>query len=152
DDAFANEAGADRPMEKQIERLRAGSMRKQVETVVVLVAIGTGSCAGLDGRTGVDELAEPVTLSVPLTNTIGRVVSTGNGAARRFFSYDARGRSTYEQHVLDGKSYVYSNAYGFPCAPSACTGATVAANGPVVVSETFPDNEVVRYTFDAGGA
>jgi RHS repeat-associated protein len=124
--------------------------------VVALIACGATSCTDLGGGEGA-ETSEAVTLSIGLTNQLGRVTSSGNGLSRTFYSYDARRRTVATQHVLDGTSYVYTTAYGFPCATDACTGVSAPmANGSVAISETFPDtspdNEVVRYTFDAGGA
>jgi RHS repeat-associated protein len=119
--------------------------------MLTLLAYGAASCAGPVGNEE-GQAGEAVTLSITQTNLVGRVVSSGNGRARTFHSYDTRRRSVATQHVLDGVSYVYKTAYGFPCASDACTGVTAATNGSVAISQTFPDNEVVRYTFDSGGA
>jgi RHS repeat-associated protein len=130
-------------------------VRKTVHIIAILV------CGASCGRKGA-EVGELVAAAVPCcsgsapsfsqSNLVGRVVSTGDGRARRFESYDGHGRSVSTKHVLDGLSYQYDTAYGFPCASDACTNAVGAGDGPVVVSQTFPDSEVVRYTYDAGGA
>jgi RHS repeat-associated protein len=109
------------------------------------------SCVGGGGPPQLAETSEAVTLAITLSNGVGRLVSSGNGLARTFHSYDARGRSVATERVLDGTSYVYRTTYGFPCASDACTGVAAAGNGSVAITQAFPDNEVVRYTFDAGG-
>jgi RHS repeat-associated protein len=114
------------------------------------IALTAAGCVGTEG--GVGEGGGPNAIAISITNVVGRVVAKGNGGALEFRGYDARGRNIAAQHVLDGKSYVYSVGYGFPCASDACTGTASAVNGSVAISETFPDGEVVRYSFDAGGA
>jgi RHS repeat-associated protein len=120
---------------------------------VGLLAIASLFAFGCGGQIApsLDGTSEAVTLAISPTNTIGRVVSNGNGAARAFHSYDARGRELATQHVLDGASYTYMFTYGFPCSSDACTAITTATNGSTIVSQRFPDNEAVAYTFDAGG-
>jgi RHS repeat-associated protein len=115
-------------------------------------ALCATSCAGMAGDGEGDQIGEAVSLAFVPANTVGRAVARGNGLKHAFHSYDLRGRDVAAQHVLDGKSYVYATAYGFPCAADACTGSAAAPNGTAPISETFPDSEVVRYTFDTGGA
>ena len=123
---------------------------------VLIGALAAAGCGDARGRDGSGEqtaqLAEAVSLNITLANEVGRLVSGGNGLARRYYAYDVRGRATAVEHVLDNTPYVFSSTYGFQCSSSACTATTTAANGPVVVASTFPDSETVTYTFDAGGA
>lgn len=81
------------------------------------------------------------------SNQIGRLSSLGNGSMRISYAYDALGRSTGTVHKLDGTNYVYLNTYGYPQNPSTTSGP-----GTVVITQTFPDNEQVTYTYDASGA
>jgi RHS repeat-associated protein len=118
--------------------------------LVALTAIGCGDSHGSGEATA--QTAAAVSLSITLANEVGRLVSGGNGLARRYFAYDARGRATAVEHVLDNTPYVFTSTYGFQCSSNACTTTTTAANGPAVVASTFPDSETVTYTFDAGGA
>jgi RHS repeat-associated protein len=117
--------------------------------LVALAAIGCGDSHDSGERTG--QTAAAVSLGITLANEVGRLVSSGNGLARRYYAYDLRGRATTVEHVLDNTPYVFTSTYGFQCSSSACTATTTAANGPVVVASTFPDNETVTHTFDAGG-
>jgi RHS repeat-associated protein len=119
--------------------------------IIVLLAFGAQSCGGVVGDEAGDS-ESAVSLGISATNLVGRLVSSGNGPARSFYGYDARGRTIAAQHLRDGHSFVYATGYGFPCGSSSCAAPTAAANGSVVISETFPDKEVVRYTFDVGGA
>src|ERR1700690_3441930 len=80
---------------------------------------------------------------VAFTNAVGHLVSGGNGLTRGTSTYDALGRSTTAQYVLDDVSYMYQTPYGFPCATDACTATKAAVNGPVAVSMMFPDGERV---------
>jgi RHS repeat-associated protein len=114
----------------------------------LLIAVLLLSCtAGGNPTDDVAQTAAAVSLSITLSNEIGRAVSTGNGLARRFVAYDARGRDIAAQHVLDNTSYVYTTAYGYPQSAISVTGP-----GTVVSSMTYPDGESVAYTYDAGGA
>jgi RHS repeat-associated protein len=108
------------------------------------------SCSG-PSEEATDQNKAAVSLSITLTNEVGRLTSTGTGLRRTFYAYDARGRTTATQHAMAGASYVFTSTYGFPCAASGCSATVTAPNGPVVVSSTFPDNEKVTYTFDEGG-
>jgi RHS repeat-associated protein len=123
---------------------------------VLMWGLLSAGCGGSPGQGSSGEhtavAGEAVSLSITLANEVGRLVSSGNGQARQFYAYDIRGRATAVEHVVDSTPYVFSSTYGFQCSSSACTTTTTAANGPVVVASTFPDNETVTYTFDAGGA
>jgi hypothetical protein len=68
----------------------------------------------------------------------GRITSSGSGGMRVFHGYDARGRTVGTQHALDDKSYTFGTTYGD-------AAGTVRASGAVVVSQRFPDNELVHY-------
>jgi RHS repeat-associated protein len=130
-------------------------MMKTVQVIAVLTCGATG-CGSRGAQLGeiVSAAVGAGSGSAPAfsqTNLVGRMASTGNGLARTYHCYDARGRSVATEHVLDDASYFYYTSYGFPCASDACTGVAGANNGSVVISQTFPDLEVVRYTFDAGG-
>jgi RHS repeat-associated protein len=89
-------------------------------------------------------------------NQIGRVTSTGRGAFRSYRQYDARGRQVGRQEVLDGASYVFASAYGYPstalglCPQNRC-GPTGTLGSSMTFS-TFSDGETVAYTYDNGGA
>jgi YD repeat-containing protein len=91
-------------------------------------------------------------LTISLANEVGRLVTSGSGLRRTFQSYDLRGRVTAAEHVLAGATFTFGTTYGFPCATEACTSASPAASGSVVVSRTFPDGEIVHYTYDVSGA
>jgi YD repeat-containing protein len=78
-------------------------------------------------------------------NQIGHVTHEGNGMYRVFHEYDALGRSTKSQHVMDDWSHIYSEAYGYP-------QGSVSGPGSKLMAATFPDLETVSYTYDAGGA
>ena len=130
---------------------------RSLPVVAVAGLLLAPSCqSGSSDSDAVGTTAEAVSLggSWPgFGNEIGHVVSRGNGLARSFQTYDALGRQTASMHVLDGNSYLFGTTYGFPCANDACNnGTTTASNGPVVVASTFPDNELVTYTFDEGNA
>jgi YD repeat-containing protein len=116
----------------------------------ILCALSCSSHDGVDKSAA--QTTAAVSLQITLSNEVGRLTSTGNGLRRTYYAYDARGRATATQHVLDGASYVFTSTYGFPCTTSGCSATATAPNGPVVVSSTFPDGESVTYTFDAGGA
>jgi RHS repeat-associated protein len=79
-------------------------------------------------------------------NQKGRLTSVGNGSMRISYAYDALGRSTGTIHKLDGSNYIFRTAYGYPQNPGT------PGLGTVPVSETFPDSEVVAYSYDASGA
>jgi RHS repeat-associated protein len=121
----------------------------QLFAAFVFASVGCGG--QVDPNAG-DGDSAAVTLAISLTNQIGRVTAHGNGAAHAFYGYDVRSREVATQHILNGSSYSYAMTYGFPCSSAACTATTAATNGPALVSVKFPDNEVVAYTFDAGGA
>jgi RHS repeat-associated protein len=125
-------------------------MSKTSSSIFLLGALGVG-CGGQvgPGAEGDDQAA--VTLSITLANQVGRISATGNGAGHVFRTYDTEGRETAAQYILNGGSYTHKRTYGFPCSTAACTGTVAAADGSTVISETFPDNEVVTYTFDSGG-
>jgi RHS repeat-associated protein len=89
---------------------------------IALFGLFATSCAGMAGDGDGDQIGEAVSLAFAPANTVGRAVASGNGLMHVFKSYDLRGRDIAAQHVLDGKSSVYSTAYGFPCASDACTG------------------------------
>src|SRR4051794_12334145 len=95
--------------------------------ILGVLALGAMSCAG--SGDDIAETTDAVSPSISATNTIGRVLASGNGLAHTFHSYDARGRTIATQHVLDGSSYVHSSTYGFPCASDACTATVAATNG-----------------------
>src|SRR5262249_28529049 len=126
-------------------------------SVVLLFGVGASSCrSGSDAETGrlgeaQQDVGEAATYNIVsadgigTTNQIGRVTESGSGQFRTFHAYDALGRDTKIQLVTDGWSYVYSTTYGYP-------NGSVSGLGTVIASSTFPDSEVVRYTYDAGGA
>jgi RHS repeat-associated protein len=119
--------------------------------LALLLTFGT-SCGGLSGeavRTRGYAVGQPASAVLVNTssNAVGRLSESGNGLARTFHQYDVRGRSTSVQRVMDDWSYVYASTYGYP-------QNVVAAAGPgsVITASTFPDQEVVKYTFDTGDA
>jgi RHS repeat-associated protein len=114
---------------------------------LVLLAPLLGCTAGGGLTEDTVQTSAEVSLSITVANAIGRVVSDGNGLTRSYHSYDDLDREAASQHVLDGSSYVYSTAFGYPQ-----DAITVSGLGSVVTSVTFPDSEVVAYTYDAGGA
>jgi RHS repeat-associated protein len=113
----------------------------------VLLLLLAGGCGGSGGNTASNGYAIGQPANAVLVNTsanaIGRASESGNGLSRTFTQYDVRGRPTALQHVMDNWSYVYSNTYGYP-------QAAVSGPGTVITAATFPDNEVVSYTYDAG--
>src|ERR1700729_2300808 len=94
--------------------------------LVALAAIGCGGDLSGSGEHTAHSAAA-VSLSITLANEVGRLVSGGNGLARRYYAYDARGRATAVLHVLDNTPYVFQSTYGFPCSSNACTATTTAA-------------------------
>jgi len=78
-------------------------------------------------------------------NQIGRLTSSGNGQRRTAYEYDALGRTTRSVHNFEGQSKAFTTTYGYSQSPN------LAGLGNVPVSQTFPDNERVDYTYDAGG-
>jgi RHS repeat-associated protein len=85
--------------------------------------------------------------STTLPNQIGRLTSWGNGQRRTAYEYDELGRTTRTVHNFDGQSKPFTTAYGLPQHQVGATGL-----GTVPATETFPDNERIDYTYDAGGA
>lgn len=83
----------------------------------------------------------------PLPNQKGRLTSTGNGQKRTTYEYDALGRTIRTVHNFDGQSQPFTTAYGYPQNQVAVTGL-----GTVPLSQTFPDNEKVDYTYDTSDA
>ncbi len=79
-------------------------------------------------------------------NAIGRLTSTGDGRARRFFEYDPLGRAARTEHRLDGGVYLYATTFGYP------QGSGTAGPGTVARTQTFPDGELTAYGYDASGA
>ena len=71
----------------------------------------------------------------------------GNGQRRTFYEYDALGRVTRTVHNFEGQSKSFTSAYGLPQSQVLPTGF-----GTVPVAQTFPDGELVTYTYDASGA
>jgi RHS repeat-associated protein len=126
--------------------------RSEALCIAALAGLFAASCGGQVDPNAEGGDSAAVTLSISLTNQIGRVTAHGNGAAHAFHSYDGRGRELGTQHILNNASYTYTMTYGFPCSAAACTATTTATNGPDLVSVKFPDSEVVAYTFDASGA
>jgi RHS repeat-associated protein len=108
------------------------------------------SLARSDGKSE-DKSTGSLTLSPnpppPLPNQKGRLTSMGNGQKRTAYEYDALGRSTRTVHNFDGQVLALTTAYGYPQNQISVTGL-----GTVPSSQTFPDNERVDYTYDAGGA
>jgi RHS repeat-associated protein len=118
----------------------------------LLVTLAATSCGGGSPTSGepTGQSEQAVSLGIVLAYEVGRVVSDGNGLARTYNTYDARGRATGVEHVLDNAAYIFRSTYGFPCSGNACTAPSAATNGSVVVQTTFPDGEQLTYTFDAG--
>jgi RHS repeat-associated protein len=119
----------------------------QVWQVRLILVLMTGACSTTPNATSgrgyaIGQPANAILVNVS-GHSIGRASEAGNGQVRTFSQYDARGRSSAVQHVMDDWSYVYSNTYGYP------QGA-VSGPGTVVTATTFPDSETVSYTFDAG--
>lgn len=100
--------------------------------------------------------ASPVTaqpgctpLAVPLDTAsfqAGRLTSMGNGRARLSYQYDQLGREARVAYALEGTTWVFTDAYGYPQNPGSTSGP-----GTVLRSATFPDGEVASYTYDAAG-
>src|SRR5215210_853598 len=80
------------------------------------------------------------------TDQTGRLTSVGTSQSRTFNEYDAAGRVTASQHVLQGHASVFRSQFGYPQSPASTVGL-----GTAIVSQTFPDGETVTYTYDAGG-
>lgn len=127
-----------------------------------LAAVGAGlslaspSCGG-EPHSPATATASPAALLINTTaNQIGRLTSAGTGAMRVYTQYDALGRATATQYVMDQTSYVFKNVFGYPqtalglCTSNAC--GPLGAPGRVKVSSTFPDGERLDYTFDLGDA
>jgi RHS repeat-associated protein len=80
------------------------------------------------------------------TFPIGRLTRMGNGLYRSINQYDALGRTTAVQHVMENVSYVYETTFGYanraPMPPEL---------GNVVATMTFPDGETVAYGYDVAG-
>jgi YD repeat-containing protein len=115
-----------------------------------LLAVASIHCSG-HGSEAATRNQAAVSLQITLANEVGRLVSSGNGLRRTYYTYDAQGRTTATAHVMDGSSYVFSSTYGFPCSGNDCTAAAPDPSGSVVVASTFPDGERVTYSFDTGG-
>ncbi|MBS2018707.1 MAG: RHS repeat-associated core domain-containing protein [Deltaproteobacteria bacterium] len=84
---------------------------------------------------------------------VGMLTSMGNGARRSSFTYDALGRRTSVDDVVEGKHFVTTTTYGYPVTsrrgmPSRVNGSGLGSH---VVSEEHPDGEVVRYERDLAG-
>ncbi|HSS20410.1 MAG TPA: LamG-like jellyroll fold domain-containing protein [Pyrinomonadaceae bacterium] len=79
-------------------------------------------------------------------NQIGRLSSVSNGSMSISYAYDPLGRSTGSVYRLDGIDHVYVNSYGYS------QNSAMSGPGDVMTSQTFPDKEVVAYTYDLSGA
>src|SRR5215813_3439627 len=92
---------------------------RELRTLAVAVFAGMASTSCQSRPEGLGELASRTeaitTIVINVTaNQIGRQTWMGNGLMRTFNQYDALGRATAAQHVLDAVSYVYQSAYGYP--------------------------------------
>ena len=143
----ARQARHRQPRRRILLRRREGmAMVGLVTAAAYFMAACVDPSLGSDRRIPVAEEHEDISVNVS-ANQLGRVTSSGNGDSRTFHEYDALGREVHIQHVMDGASYLSGKTYGYPQNPTTTTGP-----GSVVTSTTFPDGEVVRYTYDAGGA
>ncbi|HYC61124.1 MAG TPA: RHS repeat-associated core domain-containing protein [Thermoanaerobaculia bacterium] len=79
------------------------------------------------------------------TDQIGRLTSSGTAQSRIFQEYDAAGRVLASQYTMNGHSSVFRAQFGYP------QSTTATGPGTVVISETFPDGEIVNYAYDAVG-
>jgi YD repeat-containing protein len=115
-----------------------------------LCALACSSTGGDQAGVGIAKsaLGSPATQNIVAqygaANQIGQLTHAGNGMYRTFNVYDAQGRATHTQHVMDDWSYTYATTYGYP------QGQGVSGAGTVVTHQTFPDGEHVDYTYDAG--
>src|SRR5438552_10837459 len=73
---------------------------------------------------------------------VGRLTSTGSADMRTRFQYDPLGREAAAEHDLENSAYVFLTTYGY-------AQGNPAGPGSVVVAQTFPDGEEVRYGYDA---
>jgi RHS repeat-associated protein len=80
------------------------------------------------------------------TNQIGRLTRMGNGLYRSLNQYDALGRDTAVQHVMENVSYVYETTFGYANRPP-----NPPELGNLVATTTFPDGEIVDYSYDVAG-
>lgn len=92
-------------------------------------------------------VVNPNPLPPPLLNQKGRLTSMGNGQRRTAYEYDELGRPTRTVHNFESQSEPFTTTYALPQSQVSPTGL-----GTVPSSQTFPDNEKVDYTYDAGGA
>lgn len=107
-----------------------------------LASLGVGS-TGCSGCSHPEEKSEGAVAGANAA-VIGSLTSTGNGAARTYFGYDALGRTRRVEHVLDGKRFVHTTTYGYP-------DARAVGLGSHVTEETYADGERVRYVLDRAG-
>jgi RHS repeat-associated protein len=80
---------------------------------------------------------------------IGKLTSSGNGLARRYYEYDALGRPTVETATLDGQTFKRWLTYGYP--KGGAWDMPEGSLGTHVASETFSDGETLHYEYDLQG-
>ena len=117
----------------------------------MLVLLALAACVGLavvwftTEPSSVAMAQEPPEPQVSTANQIGRLTSSGNGSRRTAYEYDNLGRTTRTVHSFDGQIKEFTATYGYP-------QGSIAGPGSVVISQTFPDNERIDYTYDKSGA
>src|SRR5262249_40658874 len=122
------------------EPLLGGAQVRQLRHVGIAGAAFLAMTCSSATRPGVGRSSHAIDTS---SNQAGRLTASQSGYTRTAFEYDRLGRTTATEYVLETSVYELHSAFGYAL-PAAGAGAEV-------VSETFPDNEVVRYGYDSGG-
>src|SRR5258708_6102285 len=91
-----------------------------------LVLVGGASCVGGGSGPQIGVLGGEALLVNIATNAIGRLASTGSDGMRSYNQWDALGRTTATEQVVDQSPYVFGTTYGYPqttlnlCANNLC--------------------------------